>query len=82
MRHPLHWKTTTFLAGMCSTGIVAPLVLDGPMTGEAFLAYTRQFLAPERKPGDFVAMDNLAAHEVARIGEAVRAAGASISSCP
>ena len=33
-----HWKTTTFLAGLRSTGIIAPLVLDGPMTGEAFLA--------------------------------------------
>jgi hypothetical protein len=33
-----HWKTTTFVAGLRSTGFVAPLVLDGPMTGEAFRA--------------------------------------------
>jgi hypothetical protein len=31
-----HWRTTTFVAGLRSTGLVAPLVLDGPMTGEAF----------------------------------------------
>ena len=28
-----HWKTTTFVAGLWQSGIVAPLVLDGPMTG-------------------------------------------------
>jgi transposase len=74
-----HWKTTTFLAGLRSSGIVAPLVLDGPMTGEAFLAYVRQFLAPELKPGDVVVMDNLAAHKVAGVAEAV---GASILYLP
>jgi len=40
----------TFLAGLRSTGIIAPLVLDGPMTGEAFLAYVCQFLAPRCRP--------------------------------
>ncbi len=33
-----HWRTTTFIAGLRGTGLVAPLVLAGPMTGEAFLA--------------------------------------------
>lgn len=77
-----HWKTTTFLAGLRSSGIIAPLVLDGPMTGEAFLAYVRQFLALELKPGDVVVMDNLAAHKVAGVAEAVRAVGASILYLP
>jgi len=77
-----HWKTTTFLAGLRSSGIVAPLVLDGPMTGEAFLAYVQQFLAPELKPGDVVVMDNLAAHKVAGVAEAIRAAGASLMYLP
>ncbi len=58
-------KTTTFVAGLRSTGLVAPLVLDGPMTGEAFLAYVEQFLAPSLSPGDVVVLDNLAAHKVA-----------------
>lgn len=77
-----HWKTTTFLAGLRASGIIAPLVLDGPMTGEAFLAYVRQFLAPELKPGDVVVMDNLAAHKVAGVAEAVRTAGATILYLP
>ena len=66
-----HWKTTTFLAGLRSTGIIAPLVLDGPMTGQAFLAYVEQFLAPVLSPGDVVVMDNLAAHKVAGVREAM-----------
>ena len=47
-----HWRTTTFIAGLRSTGLVAPLVLDGPMTGEAFPAYIGQFLAPTLAKGD------------------------------
>lgn len=34
-----HWKTTTFVACLRTTGIVAPLVLDGSINGEAFEAY-------------------------------------------
>ena len=77
-----HWKTSTFLAGLRSTGLIAPLVLDGPMTGEAFLAYVRQFLAPELRPGDVVVMDNLAAHKVAGVREAIAAAGANVLYLP
>lgn len=77
-----HWKTTTFVAGMRTTGIVAPLVLDGPMNGEAFLAYVEQMLAPSLKPGDVLVMDNLPAHKVAGVETAVRAAGASILYLP
>lgn len=77
-----HWCTTTFVAGLRSTGLVAPLVLDGPMTGPAFLAYVEQFLVPTLQPGDVVVMDNLAAHKVAGIAEAIRAGGASILYLP
>jgi hypothetical protein len=33
-----HWKTTTLVAGLRPEGLTAPMVLDGPMTGAAFLA--------------------------------------------
>ena len=52
-----HWCTTTFVAGLRSTGLVAPLVLDGPMNGLAFLAYVEQVLAPTLAPGETVVMD-------------------------
>jgi transposase len=61
-----------------STGLVAPLVLDGPMTGGAFLAYVGQFLAPVLRKGDVVVLDNLPAHKVAGVRETIRATGASL----
>jgi hypothetical protein len=54
-----HWRSTTFVAGLRQTGIAAPLVPDGPMTGPAFRAYVEQFLAPSLAPGDVVVLDKL-----------------------
>jgi hypothetical protein len=31
-----HWKTTTFLAALRSTGLTAPLVVDGAINGAIF----------------------------------------------
>ena len=77
-----HWRTTTFVAGLRASGIIAPFVLDGPMTGDAFRAYVEQVLAPELEPGDAVVMDNLRPHKVAGVREAIRAAGASVLYLP
>ncbi len=77
-----HWRMTTLIAGLRQSGGVAPLVLDGPMTGAAFRAYVDQALAPVLKPGDVVVMDNLAAHKVAGIEQAIVAAGASVLYLP
>jgi transposase len=71
-----HWKTTTFIAGLRRDGLVAPMLLDGPMTGPAFLAYVQQVLVPTLRPNDIVALDNLAAHKSAQVRAAIQAAGA------
>ena len=71
-----HWKTTTFTAGLRVDGLTALMVLDGPMNGAAFLAYVEQVLVPTLVPGDLVMMDNLPAHKVAGVKEAIEAAGA------
>ena len=62
-----HWRTTTFIAALSQAGIIAPLVLDGPMTGITFRAYVEQFLTPALRPGDVVVLDNLAALRCDRI---------------
>jgi transposase len=77
-----HWKTTTFAAGLRLNGMVAPLVLDGPMTGAAFLAYVEQMLAPTLGPGDIVVLDNLPAHKVGGVRVAIEAAGATLLYLP
>ena len=77
-----HWKTTTFVAGLRTTALTAPCVIDGPMNGNAFLAYVEQVLAPTLNPGDIVVLDNLSAHKVPGIREAVEAAGAKLLYLP
>jgi transposase len=77
-----HWKTTTFVAGLRSTGLTAPLVLNGAMNGDTFLSYVTQFLAPTLKPGDTVVMDNLSAHKVSGVREAIEAVGARLLYLP
>ena len=77
-----HWKTTTFTAGLRLSGLTAPLVLDGPMNGPAFLAYVQQMLGPTLTPGDIVIMDNLPAHEVSGVRQAIEAAGARVLYLP
>ncbi len=77
-----HWKTTTFLAALRYDAITAPLVLDGPIDGESFKAYVEQMLVPTLKVGDRVMMDNLPAHKVNGVREAIEAAGASLTYLP
>ena len=77
-----HWKTTTFVGALRLTGMTAPMVLDGPMTGEWFLAYTQQVLAPTLRRGDIVILDNLPAHKGTAVREAIEAAGARLLFLP
>jgi transposase len=77
-----HWKTTTFVAALRSTALTAPCVIDGPMNGDAFLAYTEQILAPTLRPGDLVVLDNLSSHKVPGVREAIEAAGARLLYLP
>jgi transposase len=77
-----HWHTTTFLCGLRTTGLVAPLVLDGAMNGPAFLAYTEQFLVPTLRPGDIVVLDNLSSHKVGGVREAIERASAAVLHLP
>ena len=65
-----------------SIGIVAPLVLDGPINGRAFLAWVEQFLAPTLHPGQIVIADRLGSHKVAGVREAIEARGASLMLLP
>jgi transposase len=77
-----HWKTTTLVAGLTLDGVTAPMVIDGAMDGEMFLAWTEQMLAPTLRPGDLVIMDNLPAHKVGGVREAIETAGARLLYLP
>ena len=62
--------------------MTAPMVLDGPMTGAWFLAYVQQVLAPTLRRGDVVILDNLPAHKISAVCEAVEATGAQLLFLP
>ena len=77
-----HWKTTTFVAAFRLGGMLAPLVIDGALTGELFVQYVRQELAPRLRPGDILVMDNLQAHKAGGVAAAVAARGAAVLHLP
>lgn len=77
-----HRKTTTLVAGLSRTGMVAPMTLDGPINGEWFEAYVRHVLLPELRPGNVVIMDNLSSHKRPAVRELIEAAGAKLMFLP
>jgi transposase len=77
-----HWKTTTFLAALRHDRITAPCVFDGAINGERFFAWVEQALAPTLDSGDVVIMDNLPAHKVQGVREAIEAQGARLLYLP
>lgn len=77
-----HWKTTTFTCGLRSDGLVAPWVLDGAMNRAAFEVYVEKVLAPSLEEGDWVILDNLAAHKSDRVRQLIEARGARLAFLP
>lgn len=77
-----HWKTTTFVAGLRASGLVAPFVLDGPINRHAFKTYVARVLVPDLRHGDVVVMDNLSSHKGPRVRETIEAAGATLLYLP
>ena len=76
------WQTTTFVAALRRHELTAPMVVDGPMDGELFLAWIEQFLCPTLRPGDIVILDNLSSHKVDGVHQAVALAGATVLYLP
>ena len=76
------WKTLTFIAALRYDRIDAPCLFDGPINGEAFLAYVRTLLVPTLRPGEVVVMDNLGSHRGKQVRKAIRQAGAKLIFLP
>lgn len=77
-----HWKTTTLLAALTLDGVKAPLVIDGCINGELFLAWIRKDLVTTLRPGQVVVMDNLSSHKVSGVREAIESAGCKLMFLP
>lgn len=76
------WKTITFVAALRHNKMTAPMVIEGAMNGETFLAYVEQCLVPTLRRNDIVVLDNFAAHKVPGVREAIEKAGAILRYLP
>ena len=80
---PLNYgENITMLAAISLSGVDAPMTIEGAVDGLVFRAYVEQVLAPTLAKGDIVVMDNLGAHKVAGVTEAIKARGAQVIFLP
>lgn len=77
-----HWQTTTLIAALDHQGMRCATTVDGAVNGKVFTAFVKQVLVPTLRPGQIVIMDNLSAHKVAGVREAIQAVGASVVHLP
>ena len=77
-----HGSNVTILGALSCDGLDAVMTIDGPTDAAVFRAYVGQVLVPTLTPGDIVVMDNLGAHKVKGIREAIEAAGAALLYLP
>ena len=69
------WRTCTMLAAVRWDGPFAPLLLDGPLDGDAFEAWLEQMLIPELRRDDVVVMDNLPTHRISAVSRLLGKSG-------
>jgi transposase len=76
------YQTLTLMSAVRLDGVVAPMLLDGPVNAQTFAGYVEECLVPALEPGDILIMDNLPAHKSARITKAVEDAGCTLVYLP
>ena len=72
----------TMLASLAVSGLDALMTIEGATDGEVFKAYVEQVLCPKLVRGDIVVVDNLGAHKVAGVREAIERRGAKLIYLP
>jgi transposase len=65
----------TMVGAVGLVGVVAAVMVEGLVDGAAFLAFVQEVLVPQLRPGHVV-LENLKAHKVAGVREAIEAVGA------
>jgi len=75
-------QALTRIGAMGVNGLGATMTVAGGTDGEVFRSYVDQVLVPHLRPGNIVLMDNLKAHKVAGIREAIETAHATLRYLP
>ena len=79
---PASWQSVTLIAGVRSTGVVAPFLIQGATDTPTFQQDVEEVLAPEVRPGDVVVWDNLKPHQNAQAIATLEEAGAQVEPLP
>jgi transposase len=72
----------TIIGALSCRGLEAVMTVEGATDGDVFRAYVEQVLGPTLVSGDVVLMDNLRAHKVTGIREAIERCGAHVQYLP
>lgn len=72
----------TMLASLGCRGLAALMTVEGATDGDVFKVYIEEVLGPTLRRGDIVVMDNLGAHKVSGIREAIERRGATLIYLP
>lgn len=75
-------ENLTIIGAIGTDGLDALMTVDGATDGEIFRVYVGEILCPTLRPGDVVVMDNLGAHKVSGIREAIEGRGAKLIYLP
>ncbi len=75
-------ENVSMLAAISLAGVSAPMTIAGAVDGLVFLEYVKQVLCPTLAAGDVVVMDNLSAHKIKGVREAIEECGARLVYLP
>jgi transposase len=80
---PQHYgASVTGLGALDCHGVRAAMTVEGATDGEVFVTFLREGLGPRLRDGERVVLDNLGAHQVAGVAEAMAATGARLQYLP
>src|SRR6202011_5305056 len=75
------WETITFVAALRHNKMTAPMVSEGAMTGDMFLAYVEQCLVPTLRRNDIVMMVTAESTWLPPFGRRLRRRGRQCATC-
>ncbi len=70
------------LGALDGHGVRAAMTVDGATDGAVFVTFLREVLGPRRRRGERVGLDNLGAHHVGGVAEAIAVTGARLDYLP
>jgi len=76
------FKRTNIIAAQVGKKILAPMTFHGSCNTELFVAWIKQMLIPELKPGQVVVLDNASFHKSPSIKEAIEEVGCKVVFLP